>query len=387
LFTFFIEQVHSMSLNNVSQQGCIRRPIRNFLWGVALIAGAAVLLINCGGNGGGAGSGTKSDAGETLNQGLSGRLWQPDIAVGSLHYITDADTGNTIRTGSKLYDNLVSVARDSRLFVSQNISALSDTTVVTIHPVPTTQIALVNAPNLGTLSFSSTINEVAISPDSRYLALIYANDTRTAATKNGLYIYDLQNQASVNSVSPKRIHDTGMSSTQISRFGWLPGGEYRYVYLDNRIMAGSVANPSQPDKFAGKIVAPVGYQTSSDFAVSPDGEKIATSFRKEPQLGVPDDPREVWLTDITGGNPQQLTAGEDAITPVWSPDGQFISVASGRVGRNNDRSAYVCKRKYISSAARKVIDDANRKQIRYIPYRKLLVDSMYCPPIDLYWTE
>jgi WD40 repeat protein len=355
--------------------------IKHYLWG-ALAAASTVMLLNCGGGGG---SNAQSGAGEVTNQAVKGRFWQPSTAAWHVHYITDAGTGNTIRTSSRVYDSLTSVALDGRLFVSQNIGALSDTTVLTIHPVPAQ--AEDTAASLRTLSFSTTIQRSVLSPDSRYLAIIYADGTGAVSTKNGLAIYDLQNQTDVNTIDHKRIHDTGMSTVQIRDFSWLPRGEYRYLYFDDRIMAGSAANPTQPDKPAGKIVAPAGYETDSDFAISPDGKQIATTFAKNKKTGEDYAPREVWFTDITGGNPERVTTGVDATSPVWSPDGQFISVASGWVAKTNDRVAYVCRRKYIPSTARNVTDEGARRQIRYTPFNKLGVNDMGCPPIDFAWTK
>jgi WD40 repeat protein len=259
-------------------------------------------------------------------------------------------------------------------------------TPITIHPVPKTQAADAVA-NLHTISFSKSINQVFLSPDSRYLALIYADDTNAASTQNGLVIYDLQNQAAVNTINRRLVRDTGMSTTQIMNFSWLPSGEYRYIYRDARIMAGSVATPSQLDKPAGKMVAPAGYETTSEFTISPDGKKIATTFIGPRKSGGNEYPHEVWIADITGGNPQRLTAGEDAIRAVWSPDGQFLAVASGFIGSSVSQFGQICRRKYIPSTARNVTDEGSRQQIRYIPFEKPYVDNMSCPPIDFYWTE
>jgi WD40 repeat protein len=384
-YLFSIAQDCHMPLTNATSQSRMQRRVIKILSGAVLVAGAIVMLVNCGGGGGGADSGTKSSPGGTINPGLSGKLWQPSLDVGYVQYITDANTGNTIKTKfSYVRDDLVSVGRDGRLFASQNISANLDTSIVTIHPVPKTQVEDPVA-NLGALSFNSTIQVVSLSPDSRYLALIYADGTSRVSTKNGLYIYDLQNQADVNAIDFKLIHDTKMSTTQIMSFDWMPGGEYRYIYVDDRIMRGSVTNPSQADKLAGKIVAPAGLKTGDQFAISPDGKQIATSFSRNKKPGEVYDSYEVWLTDITGGNPQQVTTGLDAILPVWSPDGQFLAVASGRVGKLDSEND-LCRRKYIPSTARNVPADG-RQQIRHTPFGKPFLYDMGCPPIDFYWTK
>jgi WD40 repeat protein len=384
-----------MSSNQNLPSQSTKRRVKNCLLGALFVATAAVLLINCGG-GGGADSSAKSISGDGLNPGASGKFWQPDLGVGSVHYITDAKTGNTIRTLSALRDSLVSVARDGRLFVSQNVLSTSEKPTLTIRTTPKTQVED-RASNVATLTLDvEEVNDVYLSPDSRYMAVIYADGTSAVSTKNGLYIYDLQNQADVNTIKLRRIYDTGMSSTQIAAFDWLPGGEYRYIYRDNRIMAGSVTNPSQGDKPAGKIVVPAGYYAVQEpLHISPDGKQIAVVFilPKPPERTTGVRPREVWLTDISGGNAQRVTAANqaDAIAPVWSPDGRFLAIAAGPMRDNSDAAAFDCKRQYILSTARNVTKE-NNQALRYMPYARpnqtqVGPHDMPCNPLDFYWTE
>jgi hypothetical protein len=378
-----------MSSNKRRALESIKHRIRNYLWGAVFVATAAALLVNCGG-GGSSDSSAKSAAGDTLNPGLSGRFWQVGILVGSEAYFTDAKTGNTVRTRfSGLRNRFVSVARDSRLFASQDLASQLDTATITIHPVPKTQIGG-DVATLYTMPLSTDVDLVVLSPESRYMAVIYTNDNSVIATKNGLAIYDLQNQANVNSVNPKRIHDTGFTTnTMIMNFDWLPNGEYRYIFRDDRMMAGSVANASQPDKPAGKIVAPAGFRTTSAFAISPDGKQIATVFANRREIkGVPTNTRDAWITDITGGNAQRVTNDDSTTRPVWSPDGQFLAFSSSYIG---ETAAGIednpCDRWYAPSTARNIGYERGGRSIQYREFGESVITKMICPPLDFYWTE
>ena len=69
-------------------------------------------------------------------------------------------------------------------------------------------------------------------------------------------------------------------------------------------------------------------------SISPDGRRIAwTSNRADTSQGVLEPDRinwDVWVADINGANPQQLTTGPGVDTePTWSPDGAQIYWATG----------------------------------------------------------
>ncbi|HWX40709.1 MAG TPA: hypothetical protein VN345_06115, partial [Blastocatellia bacterium] len=73
----------------------------------------------------------------------------------------------------------------------------------------------------------------------------------------------------------------------------------------------------------------------SDVHVSPDGKSLIYS------LGVSDLPRakqvsHIWLMDIDGSNPRQMTQGEKSEnSPSFSPDGKWILFISDRDGSGN----------------------------------------------------
>lgn len=57
-------------------------------------------------------------------------------------------------------------------------------------------------------------------------------------------------------------------------------------------------------------------------AISPDGKRVAVSVSNAAQS-------QVWLNDIGGGNPTQLTTDKSAVEPTWRPDGRAVSYISG----------------------------------------------------------
>src|SRR5690606_26334979 len=66
-------------------------------------------------------------------------------------------------------------------------------------------------------------------------------------------------------------------------------------------------------------------------SLSPDGARLAfrTTISGEPQL---------WVIDVRGGWPQQITFGESVTFHAWSPDGAWILYGTDRGG--NEREGF-----------------------------------------------
>jgi WD40-like Beta Propeller Repeat len=354
---------------------------------------SSFVVVACGG-GGGSSAGGSAVNGSGLNPGLSGRLWYPHGGQATLQDTSDANSGvSQIRLNPAYGYTVASIARDARLVVMESTDITAATTQIEVHdatkPVDMNKESIALSKQL----FSSYINKVRISPDSRYMALIYSQDITKLSTSNGLVIYDLQNQADVNKVTPKRVRDTGLSTRQIADIDWLPGGEYRYLRYDGSLVAGSAsaADPSLSEKQVGKIVRPTGYVENLRLAISPDGKQIAMTFEAGP---LPNDPlrnkSDVWLIDINGGNLERLTNDDLSSNPVWSPDGKYIVLAyqfninSGLVGRGD--LGNTCDRWYVPATAR----NAAFKTGQPLLYKTVdtgFAKNLICPPMAIEWTQ
>ncbi len=75
---------------------------------------------------------------------------------------------------------------------------------------------------------------------------------------------------------------------------------------------------------------------------SPDGQWIAFIRNASDTNGNgridEEDAGDVWLGRVSGGAPRQLTAGEWAITPAWSPDSRWIAFARIHDSNGNGRN-------------------------------------------------
>ena len=58
--------------------------------------------------------------------------------------------------------------------------------------------------------------------------------------------------------------------------------------------------------------------------LAPDGERVVTSLRGNTE--------DLWLIDLTRGTSSRLTAESHASFPVWTPDGQRLTLASAKEG-------------------------------------------------------
>lgn len=95
---------------------------------------------------------------------------------------------------------------------------------------------------------------------------------------------------------------------------------------------------------------------ASDPAISPDGTRLVVNraIGDSYESGGPE-AEELWVLDLDGGHPRQLTSGNTAILPTWSPDGTQIAY----LGLGNDRGpeGYLAVRAADGSgAARHLLD-------------------------------
>lgn len=89
--------------------------------------------------------------------------------------------------------------------------------------------------------------------------------------------------------------------------------------------------------------------TPNSVTVSPDGEKIAFSML---QLGVP----HIWVMDLAGTLRQVSTSTIGENFPAWSPDGNHIVLAKGRVAHKGTPN---CLELWVVSANSETISNLN----------------------------
>jgi serine/threonine-protein kinase len=66
-----------------------------------------------------------------------------------------------------------------------------------------------------------------------------------------------------------------------------------------------------------------------NFALSPDGHRVAASLNDGPPYG------SIWIYDLRDGREQRLDVDADCYSPIWSPDGTRLAFDSNRDGAQN----------------------------------------------------
>lgn len=108
---------------------------------------------------------------------------------------------------------------------------------------------------------------------------------------------------------------------------WLPDG--RYVYLAGKTLYATAPNSPTVSTLATLSLLPGDTPSgvmNVDLAVSPDGSKVAFSWRDSDT-----DDADLWVVDVTGANLRQLTRSATSAldfthaSPTFSPDGQWVA--------------------------------------------------------------
>lgn len=108
---------------------------------------------------------------------------------------------------------------------------------------------------------------------------------------------------------------------------WFPDGERLLVNaLDGRLFEVHA-------RTSAERAIEVGFEDASDAVIAPDGRQIA--FAASTSTSVDD--REIWLVDVSGQNPRQLThMSYLQHGPAWSPKPPWIYFLSGRGRQSHD---------------------------------------------------
>jgi Tol biopolymer transport system component len=101
-----------------------------------------------------------------------------------------------------------------------------------------------------------------------------------------------------------------------SYLSWAPDGQ-QLVFTGPPTSEG-LRRVTLADGSLTQLLGPVGDETISNPAYSPDGERIAVvRFGSDPYV------EEIWTAAADGTGPQRLTEGT---FPVWTPDGAYLAV-------------------------------------------------------------
>ncbi|KQW49663.1 hypothetical protein ASD88_25510 [Pelomonas sp. Root662] len=171
------------------------------------------------------------------------------------------------------------------------------------------------------------LSEPAVSADGRWVLAQYGDDFRT---ERRLTVLD----ALTMSVSKRGSQLDGATVTGEPQ-AWLPDGRYLYLKANELWRSSPAATTSElvarlalPPNDAVDDTSYVAGQSS--LAVSPDGSKIALTWRVKRRN---DMDTHIFTANVDGSDLRQMTAVADATSPLahwfgsptWSPDGQWLA--------------------------------------------------------------
>jgi hypothetical protein len=176
-----------------------------------------------------------------------------------------------------------------------------------------------------TLTLSNDLSAPLLSADGRYLlSFWYDQSAGQTTTDRKLTIFDLATGAVV-----KRVSNLDGVSVLSNPAAWLPDG--RYVYLAGKSLFFTSPAITTATEVPLALPDPTPSSVSySSIAVSPDGSKVALSWRQP--RGVSNDVH-LWVANTDGTGLTRLTNPPDATSPLdyvhgsptWSPDGSWVA--------------------------------------------------------------